>query len=123
MNSDGLGLGLTIVKQILEQNNGQIEVVSDGVGKGSCFLFSMQMDALTQGDTASPLTPMTPRRKDTFGSIPRKKDSFGLTTPMINPRRNDTFGPETTGELTTLLFDDSKLNQKLDKVEEYKGPS
>jgi signal transduction histidine kinase len=41
MNSDGIGLGLTIVKQILEQGNGQIEVVSAGRDKGSCFLFNM----------------------------------------------------------------------------------
>lgn len=41
MNSTGIGLGLTIVKQIVESAKGEIEVRSDGVGQGSTFLFSM----------------------------------------------------------------------------------
>ena len=44
INSDGIGLGLTIVKQIVEAGGGQIKVKSDGVEKGSKFSFSMQMD-------------------------------------------------------------------------------
>ena len=41
MNHDGIGLGLTIVKQIVEACNGVVEVHSDGIGKGSCFAFTM----------------------------------------------------------------------------------
>ena len=44
LNSEGLGLGLRICKQIVEQNGGKIYVESDGVDKGSCFTFSMLMD-------------------------------------------------------------------------------
>jgi len=43
MNSEGIGLGLTIVEQIVEQSGGQIFVRSEGVGKGSCFIFNMKM--------------------------------------------------------------------------------
>ena len=43
MNSEGIGLGLTIVKEILDKCSGQIEVYSEGEGKGSCFMFSMKM--------------------------------------------------------------------------------
>lgn len=43
MNSDGLGLGLQICKQIVEQNGGRIYVESEGIGKGSCFTFTMKM--------------------------------------------------------------------------------
>lgn len=44
MNSNGIGLGLTIVKQIVEAANGEIEVKSDGVGHGTTFLLSMQIE-------------------------------------------------------------------------------
>ena len=35
MNNEGIGLGLMIVKQIVQQYNGTINVFSDGEGKGS----------------------------------------------------------------------------------------
>ena len=44
MNTRGIGLGLSIVKQIVEQSGGKISVHSDGPGNGSLFCFSMQMD-------------------------------------------------------------------------------
>jgi len=44
MNSEGIGLGLMIVKQIVEQSGGLIEARSEGLGRGSSFVFSMQMN-------------------------------------------------------------------------------
>ena len=41
MNHEGMGLGLTIVKQLVELNKGNIAVHSKGAGKGSSFCFSM----------------------------------------------------------------------------------
>lgn len=46
MNSEGIGLGLMISKALIEKNGGQLQIHSDGVGKGSVFAFSMEM--LTQ---------------------------------------------------------------------------
>ena len=43
MNNEGIGLGLTIVKQIVESAQGKVTVSSEGVGKGSTFSFSMMM--------------------------------------------------------------------------------
>ena len=48
MNSDGVGLGLTIVKKVVEANHGQIEVVSEGCGRGSSFILSMKMKAVEE---------------------------------------------------------------------------
>ena len=43
MNSDGIGLGLLIVKQIVECADGSIVALSPGPDQGSVFAFSMQM--------------------------------------------------------------------------------
>jgi signal transduction histidine kinase len=43
LNSGGIGLGLMIVKQIVESSQGSIVAESDGVGQGSLFIFSMRM--------------------------------------------------------------------------------
>ena len=42
-NHDGLGLGLMIVKHIIDVNGGTIHVESDGIGHGSSFVFTMRM--------------------------------------------------------------------------------
>ncbi|HEX2880223.1 MAG TPA: ATP-binding protein, partial [Polyangiaceae bacterium] len=34
----GLGLGLAIVRHIIELHGGQVDVESDGLGKGACFV-------------------------------------------------------------------------------------
>ena len=44
MNNEGIGIGLTIVKQLVELNQGEIGVHSDGHNKGSVFYFTMQME-------------------------------------------------------------------------------
>ena len=41
MNHEGIGLGLTIVKEIVELNGGMIFAHSQGLGCGSTFAFSM----------------------------------------------------------------------------------
>ena len=44
MNHEGIGLGLTIVKQIVEKCRGRIGVSSKGLGHGCVFFFSLKMD-------------------------------------------------------------------------------
>lgn len=44
MNSEGIGLGLTIVKKIAESCGGTIDVSSPGIDQGSCFVFTMVME-------------------------------------------------------------------------------
>ena len=43
MNHEGIGLGLTIVKQIVHKHKGLIGVESDGPGQGSTFIITMKM--------------------------------------------------------------------------------
>jgi PAS domain S-box-containing protein len=41
----GLGIGLTIARRLVEMHDGQIEVASDGLGKGSTFMVRLPMAA------------------------------------------------------------------------------
>ena len=43
MNSEGIGLGLTIVKHIVHLNAGDVSVFSGGVDRGTCVTFTMCM--------------------------------------------------------------------------------
>jgi two-component system CheB/CheR fusion protein len=52
---DGLGLGLTIVKQIVEMHGGSVAAHSEGVGKGSTF--TMRLPVVATPRAASPAAP------------------------------------------------------------------
>ena len=43
INSEGIGMGLVICYRIVQNNGGTIEVFSEGLDKGSTFIFSMRM--------------------------------------------------------------------------------
>jgi two-component system CheB/CheR fusion protein len=61
----GLGIGLTLVKSLVELHGGRVEVTSDGVGKGSEFV--VRLPALAGETPAAPVAwaeegPVVPRR-------------------------------------------------------------
>ena len=53
INSEGIGLGLTIVQQIVESAGGAITVTSPGVGYGSTFTFTLPMNVVKQDEQES----------------------------------------------------------------------
>lgn len=42
MNKQGTGLGLSICKKLIEKMGGQVHVESEGIGKGTTFVITMQ---------------------------------------------------------------------------------
>ena len=51
MNSEGIGLGLMICKELVSKNQGTIEVNSEGENLGSVFTFTMKMFTIQQNDS------------------------------------------------------------------------
>ena len=49
----GSGLGLTLIKPIVQLYNGDIRIESKGIGHGSCFLFTLPAAVnLNSGDSS-----------------------------------------------------------------------
>ena len=44
MNSEGIGMGLMICKNLVNINGGEIDVFSDGENEGAIFSFTMKME-------------------------------------------------------------------------------
>ena len=56
--SGGLGIGLALVRGIVEQHGGRVEVQSDGIGHGSLFRVTLPVTA--QADRATPSDSIAP---------------------------------------------------------------
>jgi signal transduction histidine kinase len=57
----GLGLGLAIVRQLVEAHEGSVTASSDGAGKGATFTVELPLRAMPAGSPADrPSTPRTP---------------------------------------------------------------
>jgi signal transduction histidine kinase len=50
----GLGLGLTIVRHVVEAHGGSVEAYSAGVGAGSCFSVTLPTQSSASADDPNP---------------------------------------------------------------------
>jgi two-component system CheB/CheR fusion protein len=53
----GLGLGLALVKGLVEMHGGSIEARSDGLGKGTAFVVRLPLDGESAAETPTARTP------------------------------------------------------------------
>jgi PAS domain S-box-containing protein len=58
---DGLGLGLSICRSIVEAHGGRISALSEGVGRGATFTFDVPLAENIDADPSEPLCPTDPR--------------------------------------------------------------
>ena len=56
----GLGIGLTLVKSLVEMHGGEVEARSEGLGRGSEFLFSLPWQGSAPSPAAVEPRPVTP---------------------------------------------------------------
>ena len=52
MNCEGVGLGLSICESIIRVNEGQIQITSDGINKGTLATFSMKMTSIAHDEVS-----------------------------------------------------------------------
>lgn len=83
-NFGGTGLGLTIVKELVELQHGSIKLESE-LGKGSVFIFN----------------------------LPFKSAGLAASNPVTEPEENQTDIDAVLHDLQVLLVEDNVMNQKL----------
>jgi PAS domain S-box-containing protein len=70
---EGLGIGLTLVKWIVELHEGQIEVFSDGPDQGSTFRLRLPLPAVKTESTTAPLAPSAAAVELPDNGAPRRR--------------------------------------------------
>ncbi|WP_159787324.1 PAS domain S-box protein [Sodalinema gerasimenkoae] len=104
----GTGLGLPICKQILDHHGGQIWVESQ-LGQGSCFIFTLPVDASTQEQSASNLgqTPEVARRLGLVPLMQQLEDHVATTEESTPAQLGANLGK------TILVVDDDEHVREL----------
>jgi PAS domain S-box-containing protein len=88
----GLGLGLTLVKNLVEMHNGTVEVNSDGIGKGTEFV--VRLPIMAGATKPSPPEPPTSESSRTTARrilvVDDNRDSAESLAMLLKLTKNDT---------------------------------
>jgi signal transduction histidine kinase/ActR/RegA family two-component response regulator len=95
----GLGIGLTLVKNLVEMHGGSIDAKSDGPGKGSEFVVRLPLSSSAAADVPKPAAPasapLSPRRvlvvddnRDAADSLAMLLRLLGATVRVVNGGRD-----------------------------------
>jgi signal transduction histidine kinase/ActR/RegA family two-component response regulator len=105
----GLGIGLTLVRTLIEMHGGRVEARSAGVGKGSEFLIELPMlgENVFEGEPPTALRRFPDRRilvvddnRDAAETLGALLEALGATVSVVHSGRSaleclDRFGPDT----------------------------
>ncbi len=82
----GLGIGLSIVKQLVDMHGGRVEAFSEGLGTGSRFMVFLPIVADASGPVEAPSLPASPGkpRKGIYHRILVVDDNLDATSTMAN---------------------------------------
>ena len=76
----GLGIGLAIVKQLVELHGGSVRASSAGEGQGATFAITLPLAAICVEEDKQPRRPPQSNSDPTFGSAPSLK---GITVVVV----------------------------------------
>jgi PAS domain S-box-containing protein len=122
----GLGIGLSLVKNLVEMHGGTVEVHSAGLGQGSEFVVRLPITVETAeaptGPTVSELTTTTPRRILVVDDNPDSATSLALLLKLIgNETQTANDGLEAVESAATFLPDLILLDIGLPKLNGYEA--
>ncbi|HEY0480836.1 MAG TPA: ATP-binding protein [Kofleriaceae bacterium] len=84
----GLGIGLTLVKSLVELHGGTVTPYSDGVGKGSCFVVSLPVEHAVQTAVAASPVPAAHVGKRVL-VVDDNVDAANLMAELLRVRGHD----------------------------------
>ena len=109
----GLGIGLTLVKRLVEMHGGTVQATSEGPGKGSEFVVRLPVLADADADTSQPEVP--------GNAEPSAAKMSSLRILVVDDNRD---GADSLAELLTLMGNDTRTaydgKQGLDMAEAFR---
>ena len=82
----GLGLGLSIVRHLVEQHGGTVQATSPGDGRGATFLIHLPLTAVRR--VAGPRDPRHPKGPRSAATEFKRLDLSGITVLVVDDQED-----------------------------------
>ena len=115
MNLEGIGLGLSICKNIVKENGGSITVSSEGVGQGTTFAFYFNLYSKDNSQHEDSYDPDSSFCEDKRSSI-TNNSNFECSDNFLENIEN--FQYDSSEEGHNVLSEESKLDDEIELLNE-----